>query len=209
MAANKVEVEAYFLQVVVEYNCGDVRELLRQNLDQAGPLLACTVNGIDTVGGMMLGFSEGSRKRSTAFMCRHLNLLPEEADLIYALVRCGLSHEGISKLAVQFFVCEEQVHPGVFLYKDHQNSIWLNVTELAHSYLRAIERIGADIHAHCTYIPTPSSKEIEIYRDALSLIKKNIADFYFSMVRNRGPMASSLSPFLPAYLNHFTVGKTT
>ena len=55
MAADKTKIEAYFKHVVQEYNCADIRELLKRKLDQAGPLLACTVNGIDTVGGMMVG----------------------------------------------------------------------------------------------------------------------------------------------------------
>ena len=213
MAAQKAEVECFFRQVVVEYNCGDIHDILSRRPEKAGPLLACTVNGIDTVGGMILGFAESSRNRSTEFMQRHLGLTAEEALLMYKLVRCGLAHEGVTKPAVRFYVHEDRVHPGVFLYKDHQNSIWLNVTELAHSYLEAVERIGKDIHTHCAHVPEPKERDKQIYeqiyRNALVLVKRDITEFCAGVATKLHKPPSSASPFLPQWLKHFTMGKTS
>ena len=58
------DVEVFFNHIPRQYNCGDIRALLDEQLEQAGPLLTCTVNGIDLIGGMMLGFATGSRARS-------------------------------------------------------------------------------------------------------------------------------------------------
>jgi len=207
MAVDKAEIESYFMQVVVQYNCGDIRDILTKKPEKAGPLLACTVNGIDIVGGMMLGFNEGSKKRSVVFMRQHLGMTEEEAKLMYALVRCGLAHEGVTKLAIQFFVHEDRIHPAEFLYKDHENSIWLNVTELAHCYLEAVERIGADIHAHCAHVPKAISKDELIYQNALALVKRDITEFCGVIAENQRKPQSSLSPFLAACLKHFTAGK--
>ncbi|MDB5313088.1 MAG: hypothetical protein JWO38_7290 [Gemmataceae bacterium] len=206
MATDKTKVETYFKQVVQDYNCGDVRELLRLRLDKAGPLLACTVNGIDVVGGMMLGFHEGnSRKRSTEFMRQHLSLTEESADLMYVLVRCGLAHEGVPTLAVQFFVHYERCDPKKLLYKDDKNAIWLNVTELAHCYLEAIEQIAKDVHRHLSHVPEPGSKGITIYQQALGLVTTRITDFWGKIGSTQPPPRSSLSPFFPESLKHFTV----
>jgi hypothetical protein len=205
MAADKMTIEAYFKQVVQEYNCGDIRELVNRQLVQAGPLLACTVNGIDTVGGMIVGFaSNNSKFRSTTFMIEHLLLAPAEAELLYVLVRCGCAHEGVTKLALQFFVHYERCDPGKFLYKDTQNSIWLNVTELAYSYLDAIGQIAGDIHRHLSHVPEPGSTDITIYQRALKSVNTGITDFWCKIGSTLPTPRSSLSPFFPESLKHFT-----
>lgn len=207
MSTDKSKVEQYFEHVVHKYNCGDIRQLLDLKLKQAGPLLACTVNGIDTVGGMMLGFKKGSRERSTEFMHRFLGLSPEESDLVYKLVRCGLAHEGISKLSVRFFVWYERVEPGTLLYKGGDNSIWLNVTELAESYLAAVEEIGKDIHKHLGYSPEPDAAEKETYQKALGIVTADIE--YFPIDFDDPDMkGSSGSPFYAEWLCHFSVDPT-
>jgi hypothetical protein len=176
----KQRVQVYFGHVILRYNCGDVRALLDQKLKLAGPLLSCVVNGIDTVGGMMLGFQKNSKRRSTKFMRQHLSLSREEATLMYSLVRCGLAHEGVTKLTLRYFVLYEQSDPGVILYKDtygersSRDTIWLNVTELARSYLDAIGRIAQDVDAHLHYVPEPEPNDSTVYRDALPLIKNDI-----------------------------------
>src|SRR5947209_1547430 len=115
MSAEKVK--QFFDHVVVKYNCGDVRALLKAQLQKAGPLLTCVVNGIDLLGGMMLGFSADSQKRSVRFMMRYLNLSEELARLVYVLVRCGVAHEGTTKLAIKFFVYPDRLDCTRFLYK--------------------------------------------------------------------------------------------
>jgi hypothetical protein len=213
MAADRAEVETYFKHVVQQYNCGDIEQLLKlvPAMDKLGPLLASVVNGIDTVGGMMLGFEERSNKRSTEFMRQHLRLAPEEADLVYALVRCGVAHEGVTKLAVQFFAhfdeaegTSPRVRPGVFLYRDARNSILLNVAELAYSYLDAIKRIADDIHSHLKYIPAPRPKEVEMYRNALAVVKAGFEADYVAALEKGDVYSKSGNPFIVEHLHQFT-----
>ena len=58
----------FFCKVIREYNCGDVKWLLTKKTPTLGPLLATVATGIDTVGGMLFGFSKGSERRSVDFM---------------------------------------------------------------------------------------------------------------------------------------------
>jgi hypothetical protein len=164
------EVREYFRHVVQEYSCGDVRALLSLNeegrLDKAGPLLACVVNGIDLLGGMMIGFNPGgrsnSRERSVQFMTRHMGPPEEVAEMPYALVRCGVSHEGTTKLTLRYFVHTDALGPmkGHRLYRDkEEGSLWLDVNDLAHRYLEAVERIASEIDKHLHHVPETTKKD--------------------------------------------------
>jgi hypothetical protein len=197
MATDKDKVEVYFKHVVEQYNCGDIRQLLDLRLREIGPLLACTVNGIDTVGGMMLGFREGSKKRSVEFLRQHLRLSKEEAELTYCLVRCGLSHEGIAKLRVGILVHYQRILPGTVLYKSPDDLIWLNVTELAWLYLDAVDTIGKDLHSHLHHTPEPTKGEILVFQNAMSVVKTEIPDFGDdeALAGSLGPFVSELSFF--------------
>jgi hypothetical protein len=219
MAGDKARIEVYFKQVVRDYNCGDVRALLNAELEQAGPLLTSVVNGMDLVGGMAHGFSHGSADRSVQFMKKYLAVSEEEAKLLYALVRCGMDHEGTTKLAVRFFVHYECRNKGVFLYKDRESCIWLNVTELAYAYLQAIDRIATDVHAHLSHIPELSKKDENVFVAALEKIGADIGDFckvawyardaVEQARQERGDIKarSSANPFLTEYLKGFTTPK--
>ena len=219
---NKVLV--FFREVVKAYSCGDVHSLLSLSaegkLDKAGPLLACVVNGIDMLGGMMLGFNAPSGPPSVAFMRQHLGLSEELAKLLYALVRCGVSHEGTTKLPIQFFIDEFRPDPGRFLYHDDEGSLWLNVTELAYRYLGAVEQIAADVTAHLYHVPVPSEWDEKVL-DAVDLTKFPDLSEYLKAAwparesaesekaQRLGTPRSSSSPFLKEHLARFTVPKTS
>lgn len=208
------KVKQFFEHVVVKYNCGDVRALLDAELEAAGPLLSCVMNGIDLVGGMMLGFCTGSRQRSVKFMAKYLKLHTELAKLVYALVRCGVAHEGTTKLAINYFVYPSRLDRGTFLYKDVDNAVWLNVVELAFLYLEAIDEIAKDVGAHLGHIPDVNSRDEAIFTDALEHINADMdgfclltMEFLEALKKAEIKYMSSASPFLAEWLTHFTVVK--
>jgi hypothetical protein len=210
MSVDKAKVEAYFKQVVLDYNCGDIRALLDAELRQAGPLLNSVVNGIDIVGGMIWGFALGSGDRSTQFMKSYFSI-SEIARMLYALVRCGMNHEGTTKLAVKFFVHHERLKKGVLLYKDRHHCVWLNVTEFAHSYVDVIDRIALDVHSHLSHIPVVSPKDEALFVDALNEITADISEFCSAAEHARVEavwrecnMTTSSSPFLSEWLSCFS-----
>jgi hypothetical protein len=220
VAAVREKVEIYFNQVVLNYNRGDVRALLDAKLKQAGPLLNSVVNGIDLIGGMADGFlPKNSTSRSVKFMRKYLGLTEEEARLLYALVRCGIAHEGVTKLAIRFFVHYDCRERHVFLYKDHEHCIWLNVTELAYSYLDAVDLIGTEPHSHLFHVPAPSPHDEDLFHAALKQIRTDIDQFCIAAAESasderekeairRGAVGqtTSSSPFLTEWLSQFTVG---
>lgn len=218
--SNNEKVKQLFRQVVQEYSCGDVRALLDAELGKAAPLLASVVNGIDFIGGMMLGFDVGSRKRSVEFMVQYFGLHKEVATLVYTLVRCGVAHEGTPKLAIKFFVYPERVEHKHFLYTGTDNVVWLNVTDFAHLYLEAIDKIASDVLKHLKHIPNAKASDEAAFTNGLPHITSGITEFCRAVARlrevpererlNRGEIEclSSSSPFLAERLCHFTVPKT-
>jgi hypothetical protein len=206
---SKEIVERFFKHAVVDYNRGDIKKLLDLQLPICGPLLASTVSGTDIMGGMIHGFDVGnSGKRSTAFMRDHLGMGAEDADLVYTNPPCGLTHEGVSKLLMGFFVHYDRLDRGTFIYKE-KDMLWLNVTELAWSYLDAVEKVGKNIHAYLSHIPEASSKDVLIYQRALALPRKDIAQFGGLMEDKAAagrPYRSSSSCFIAEHrLKHFKV----
>ncbi len=191
MSAEKVKM--FFEHVVVSYNCEDVGALLDIDLDKAGPLLSCVVNGFDLVGGMMLGFDKGSQKRSVAFLTKHMRLSPESANLLYSLVRCGVAHEGVAKLAVNYFVYHRRLEPGIILYKKNDKSLWLNVTEMARLYLESIREIAKDVSSHLFYIPSAKRDDEAIFLAALDSIQPDINAFC-ELERERVQLSGSGGP---------------
>lgn len=217
MSAEKVK--KYFEQVVDEYSCGNVRVLLDAKLPAAGPLLFCVVNGIDLVGGMMCGFRRNnSQARSVKFMERYLKLSPQEAKLVYSLVRCGVTHEGTTKLAITYFVDYKRLIRGTFLYKDNA-VVWLNVTELAFGYLEAIAEIAKNVGAHLWHFPEPDSDDETVFTDALGQITADLTELRRLAAEDqaaperrqyeRGEIEymSSSNPFFAERFPHFTVAK--
>lgn len=203
--AGKDKMEAYFRHVVVDYNCGDLRKLIALELEQAGPLLACTVNSIDTAGGMMLGFNVASSLRSVAFMEKYLGLSHDAANLMYTVVRCGVAHEGVTKLTMRFFVYYHRLARGTILYPDEPNTIWLNVTELAWSYLDAIAEIERDVHAHLKHIPPDKPQDQALFSRVLAGLDF-IDDLVWNKIHKVGISGSGRDEKYRV-LKHFTVGE--
>jgi hypothetical protein len=200
------KVHAYFDHVVLKYNCGDIQALLEAQLEQAGPLLACTVNGIDTAGGMMLGFSQGSKNRSVAFMSNDMSLTSEESEWMYSAVRCGLAHEGVPNQPLRFFVHYERCDRGTFLYSGFgDRSLWLNVTELAYCYVDAIHRIASNVHEHMNHVPSPRPQDVKPFQQAHASVKANITEFWSKRGSTKPGPRSSLTPFFADALRHFSV----
>ena len=209
---SRERIEQFFSQVVIDYSCGDVKALLDANLSQAGPLLASVVNGIDLVGGMMQGFSEGSQKRSCEFMRKHLNLSEPIAKLLYSLVRCGVSHEGSTKQGLVYFVHPVRPHNLAILSRDHENAIWLNVSELARQYLTAVDMIAMDIHGNLSHVPAGTEKDETVFTNALAFIHVSIDEFCLQLQDEENielygdPVPrGSCSPFLSEFLDQFRV----
>jgi hypothetical protein len=177
------KVENYFRHVVEDYNCGDIRALIERRLEVAGPLLSTVVGGIDLVGGMMDGFNQPSSNRSIAFMKKWMNLADAIARLLYSLVRCGVAHEGTTKLNIHYFVSYDRICPGIILYGGPEGSIWLNVTEFAHAYLAAVADIGNDVTAHLNHVPVASARDEADFAAASNEIHCNIDGFALAAFR--------------------------
>jgi hypothetical protein len=171
------KVTLYFNHVVRDYSRGDIEALLAADMGKSGPLLSCVVNGIDLLGGMMLGFTVGSRKRSRAFLTKHMGISDQEANLVYSLVRCGVAHEGVAKLAVNYFQYPRRLDRGTILYKNVDHALWLNVTELARLYIEAIDTISANIPFHLSYTPVISKEDETTFLSALGTTRQSIRDF--------------------------------
>ena len=146
-------------------------------------MLHCTVAGIDAVGGMLYGFG-ASEARSVRFMEDYFGLSNEEARMIYGLVRCGIAHEGITKLVVRFFAPLRRARAGQFLYNAPDNSIWLNVAELARSFLDAVSRISNEVPKHSFYTPTPRHSDPTLLLNAAKRITRD-TEFSFRTFEGR------------------------
>ncbi|GEM_PF-4330221 len=202
-------VASFFQKVVVEYNCGDIRILLRARLDVAGPLLACVVNGIDMLGGMKHGFHAKSCHRSKEFMKEYMHLSEEHAALLYRAVRCGIAHEGVPKPGIRFFVCDEPVDSGTYFYRGQDDMVWLNVTELCRQYLAVVEAIAERPSDHLSHVPPADQMSNRLFLRAS--VGKSIDDFCDLLAARvnekveRGEIHVSASPFLPELLSGYTV----
>ena len=194
LPANKVEIEDFFNHVVLDYNVGDIDALLKCRLTQAGPLLAVTVNGIDTLSGMIFGFEEKGCVRFPKFMIKHMDPPPSEAqaNMLYVLVRCGFVHEGVTKPGIIFFAGYDEIHKGSFLYNDDGNSnvIHLNVAEFARSYVKAVRKIAQNITPECSFVPQVTNAA-ELVQAALIDTTMNIGMYHTGLDVQRLPPPGS------------------
>lgn len=164
-SARAANVQRFFRKVICDYNCGDVRRLLDQRTPALGPLLACVLSGIDTLGGMLNGFKQGSGKRSVEFMVRHMKLDPDIAHAIYRCARCGYVHEGIGKLNLSWFADFQRLKPGIILYGREDGGLALNVVELAENYLGVVEDIQGQLATgmcNLRFLPRPAQGDDDI-----------------------------------------------
>lgn len=188
------ESKAFFERSVIRYSKSDVCALLKARLDCAGPLIEVIVNGIDNLGGALYGFErgeKGSRYRSVRFMKEKMNISESFAEFLYAVVRCGIAHQGMPKIGLIYFV--EYDCPEIF-YKDSEGNIWLNVVGLAQRYLDTIDTLNMDIEKYHLHIPPITSKEKTIFEQAKNEITANIDDLAFDIgnkkMRDEHPTAS-------------------
>ncbi len=174
MSGNKI---AYFRKAALKYIRGDIKELLSSsNLTCAGPLLSVTVNGIDLMGGICFSFNKGSHVRSVEYMTKYMNIDKYVANALYVGVRCGVAHQGMPKIGFNFFLLNHRYEPGNIIYKGNDGNLFLNVTELAFSFLDSLQLIEKDPQNHVHYYPPLTIKDEESYANAVLAVTRDIQD---------------------------------
>lgn len=168
-------VKKYFQRSVVKYSRGDVVRLLEAKLDCAGPLLIVVLNGVDNLGGMCYGFrTDNSKERSVKFLTEKMGIDESISKFLYLIVRCGISHQGMPKIGLQFFVEYDRIDKGKIFYKRLGDFIWLNVTELAYLYIETIERIASNVADHILYMPPTDQDVLDTFNKAREKITDEI-----------------------------------
>ena len=179
------ESKAFFERSVIKYSKPDIRALLEAKLDCAGPLLEVIVNGIDNLGGICYGFSEGSMKRSVRFMKEKMNFSDALAKFLYTIVRCGIAHQGMPKIGVIYFVEYDYPEKEKIFCKDSKDNIWLNVVGLAQHYLDTIDALNEDTDKYDLDVPPINCREEAIFEKAKNEIKYSIDDMAFDIGNKR------------------------
>lgn len=169
--------KAYFWKSAVEYSKGDICKLLDAKLTCAGPLLGNILSGIDNLGGMCYEFQDNNSKaRSIRFMSEKMKIPETIAKFLYSSVRCGIVHQGMPKIGLRFFVLYDRLDKNTIFYKCSENYIWLNVVELAYSFIETIDYIAANIGAHIQFVPSTNTEMQGIFNEAISKIDNDIGD---------------------------------
>lgn len=167
------DVGEYFQRSVVKYSRGDVERLIKAQLDCAGPLLMVVLNGIDNLGGICYGFGpHNSKERSIKFMTEKMGINESVSKFLYSIVRCGISHQGMPKIGLRSFLEYNRIDKGRIFYKQLDDFIWLNVTELAYLYIETIDQIAANITGHILYMPPTDQDILNTFNEA----RENISD---------------------------------
>lgn len=167
--------KAYF-DKAVNYSRGDVQALLKAELDCAGPLLNVVLDGIDHFGALCYGFEQGSKSRFVRFLTEKMGIHEDLAKFLYGGVRCGVTHQGMPKLGITFFVFRPsgRHEHGKLFYLSHDNTdIWLNVIELAYTYIDAINDIESDWSAHIAHMPPFGMEDKELFDKAKLVVSAN------------------------------------
>lgn len=152
--------KSYFERSVIKYSKGDIQALLKSELPCAGPLLVTTLNGIDNLGGMCYGFRTGNvGERSTKFLHEKMGVPEALAEFLYKSARCGLVHQGMPKMGLEFFVQYDGSNKDEIFYEQPGKYIILDVTELADRYLKAIDKIAAEPEKHIDHRPQYAKQE--------------------------------------------------
>jgi len=155
----------FFDKVIRDYNCGDVKRLLRRESLTLGPLLACVAAGIDAVGGMLFGFGRrNSRHRSVRFLNEMMKVDCATAEAIYCFARCGYVHEGIGKLALSWFAGYSGGTAGYVMYRRADGGLALDIAELARRYLRAVDVVSKNQRHRLRHLPKGSEDEVSLIR---------------------------------------------
>ena len=188
------EGKAFFERSVNNYSKSDVYALLEARLDCAGPLLEVIVNGIDNLGGIVYGFTKKSKSRSVRFMNEKMNISESLAEFLYAIVRCGIAHQGMPKIGLIFFVEYDYPEKEKILCKDSKGNICLNVVGLAQCYLNTISILNAEIEKYDLHVPPITPKEKALFKKAKIEITDDVDDIAFDVgnkkMREEHPTAS-------------------
>ncbi|MFA5164301.1 MAG: hypothetical protein WC481_01885 [Candidatus Omnitrophota bacterium] len=179
------EIKAYFWKSAVEYSKGDITQLLSARLSCAGPLLSTILSGIDNLGGICYKFKDNSKARSIKFMSEKMKIPAEVANFLYSSVRCGIVHQGMPKIGLKFFVEYNRLDKGAIFYKCSEGYIWLNVVELAYSYIETIDSIRTNADTHIHFIPSPNDEVQHIFDQAVSKVDKNIEDLLLKIMEKK------------------------
>ena len=150
--------QSYFDRVIREYVLGDIEYLLHKECPVAGPLLAVLVNGINAVAGSMYDFptnwntTEKETDNIGRFLTKVMGLDAREKDLLgevfYCLIRCGVAHEGVTKLGVRFGVHYHRPDGEPFLFGDTDGYVVLNVAQLARRFLSVVRNLDPAKFTH-------------------------------------------------------------
>jgi hypothetical protein len=208
--STKEEVKAFFEKAIKKYDRGNIVALLKAELNCAGPLLEVIVNGIDCLGGMCYGFSNGnSKKRSINFMIEKMGLNPASAEFLYVAIRCGIAHQGMPKIGVKYFAQYERPESGVIFYSEDDESIYLNVVELAYAFIDVIDKIALNIEAHVSYVPPPENEAKAIFDRALNEITNSANDLAVKIGTSNEMLEPEPRPSSSAYFpdNTFNITK--
>jgi hypothetical protein len=149
------------------------------------------MNGIDVLGGMMVGFhkngQKNSKERSVNFMVDCLSLDKDVATMLYEEYRCGLVHEGISTGRTIFYL-QTLCDSNTFLFlSENKEAVLLNVSELARQYLKAVAEISKDI-SKLHYIS--EKKTNGTFNKGRDKIKGTWAEFEYSRTQSGDAVGS-------------------
>jgi hypothetical protein len=161
----------YFQKSAFMYSKGDIEELLDKKMRCAGPLLAVVMNGIDNLGGMCFGFQTDSEKRSIEFMKNHMGFPESVARFMYLAVRCGMVHQGMPKVGLEFGLLPDRPEKGRIYYRSY-DQIYLNVLELAYSYLAAVERIAEEPTRFIRDYPRLDGNSKKAFEEAMKSVEE-------------------------------------
>ena len=165
----------YFERSVLKYSKGDVEALLNAKLPCAGPLLSTIMNGIDNLGGMCYGFKKTNvGDRSRDFLHKQMGLSKELAAFLYASVRCGIVHQGMPKMGLEFLVQYDGPKCGKIISQQSNEYLLLDVTALAHCYLKTIEEINVEPIKYIKHCPKYTEEEKSKLKNIFSAAKKDI-----------------------------------
>ena len=166
--------KAYFEKSAIKYSKGDVKALLDSRLPCAGPLLTTTLNGIDNLGGMCYGFNKPVGERSIKVMKEKMGFPEGVAKFLYQVIRCGIVHQGMPKMGLEFFVGYNRFAGDEIFYKKSDGYIFMNVTEFAYRYLDIIDQIARDPEMHIVYYPQHNEGKKKAFKEAFDNAKDYI-----------------------------------
>lgn len=196
---SKEETKYYFERAIIKYSKGDIQDLIGREINSAGPFLMVILNGIDNLGGMCYGFELGSKDRSIKFMEEKMGISNSLASLLYKVVRCGITHQGMPKIGLRYFVDYDCTEKDIF-YRDAEEYLYLNVMGFTNLYIKTIELISCDIEKHISYVPTADMEAKNIFDRASREIGKDINNLAIEigyMRKSKKPPESSDSAYTP------------